>query len=434
MMTHKLIERIEGEAILDFKTDKQKAVREAWIRFPHFRGMEMVLEGRPALDSLVITPRVCGICGHSHLLAAARMIESAYHNAGETPALSPKAESIREITRICELIQNHIKWFYLTMLNESASLVKEGQSPHLKAIFAAAQINRLSALFSGQWPHSAYILPGGVSCDPTYVEVMQAQGILKGLVTFLETELFGEPIEMFESGDYESWKAKKGDFSLLLHRLERLQLLDEGKSHNRFLVMGSHFGSRTGILEGENKSPYTFSKVSEKASVTCSDQLTTYANNALYNGAFYETGPLPRALLDDYMPIVRLYRSRGDCALTRISARVAEIARQVLHLKTLLEKLELDEPSFIVPGKIDHISGEGIGIVEAPRGTLIHQAVIDKGKIVSYSIITPTQWNLGNGNAENPGVAQKAMIGAESIAKAVLLFRTFDVCSVCTTH
>ncbi|MDD2951252.1 MAG: hydrogenase, partial [Sulfuricurvum sp.] len=59
---------------------------------------------------------------------------------------------------------------------------------------------------------------------------------------------------------------------------------------------------------------------------------------------------------------------------------------------------------------------------------------IEKGRIASYSIITPTQWNLGNGTMTNPGTAQKAMIGAESTAKASLLFRTFDVCSVCTTH
>ena len=76
MITHELIERIEGEAVLDFKTDKNGTVQEADIRFVHFRGMEAILEGRNALDALVIAPRVCGICGHSHLIAAVRMIEN----------------------------------------------------------------------------------------------------------------------------------------------------------------------------------------------------------------------------------------------------------------------------------------------------------------------------------------------------------------------
>jgi uptake hydrogenase large subunit len=121
MITHELIERIEGEAVLDFKTDKRGTVEEAEIRFVHFRGMEAILEGRNALDALVIAPRVCGICGHSHLIAAVRMIESAYIDAGFSLTISPKAHAIREITLECELIQNHIKWLYLVMLHESGN-------------------------------------------------------------------------------------------------------------------------------------------------------------------------------------------------------------------------------------------------------------------------------------------------------------------------
>ncbi len=100
MITHELIERIEGEAVLDFKTDKSGSVQEADIRFLHFRGMEAILEGRNALDALVIAPRVCGICGHSHLIAAVRMLESLYENAGYPITITPKAHAIREITLI----------------------------------------------------------------------------------------------------------------------------------------------------------------------------------------------------------------------------------------------------------------------------------------------------------------------------------------------
>jgi hydrogenase large subunit len=106
----------------------------------------------------------------------------------------------------------------------------------------------------------------------------------------------------------------------------------------------------------------------------------------------------------------------------------------ITEIRHLLNTLDLSQPSFITPSAIESISGSGVGIVEAPRGSLIHRARIEKGRIASYSIITPTQWNLGNGTPTNLGVAQRAMIGAESIAKASLIFRTFDVCSVCTTH
>ena len=59
---------------------------------------------------------------------------------------------------------------------------------------------------------------------------------------------------------------------------------------------------------------------------------------------------------------------------------------------------------------------------------------INKGKILKYDVITPTVWNLGPANKTQKGIAQKAIIGAPSIEIARIVLRSFDVCSVCTTH
>jgi len=431
MITHELIERIEGEAVLDFKTDKSGTVEEADIRFVHFRGMEAILEGRNALDALVIAPRVCGICGHSHLIAAVRMIENAYIDAGFSLSISPKAYAIREITLECELIQNHIKWLYLVMLHESGKLLGEEANVSLKALYVTSQINQLSALFSGQWPHSSYAIPGGVMCDPTHIEVMQALKILSEVEQFVAKEVLGCPLEKFELHlKSDSHRALEGDFSKLLHQFERLNLLNSGKSHGRFLVLADNGGS----LDNGERSVADIALVSEDSSLTFAHGGKTHAKNALYRGVFYESGPLARALIAERQGIGSLYQKYGDSALTRLSARIDEMVTLIAHVRSLLTSLDLSQPSFIPPSSIESISGTGVGIVEAPRGSLIHRARIERGKIVEYSIITPTQWNLGNGTSSNLGVAQKAMIGAESIAKASLIFRTFDVCSVCTTH
>lgn len=431
MITHELIERIEGEAVLDFKTDKGGTVEEAEIRFVHFRGMEAILEGRNALDALVIAPRVCGICGHSHLIAAARMIENVYIDAGFSLTITPKARAIREITLKCELLQNHIKWLYLVMLHESAKLLGEEANFSLKALYMTSQINQLSALFSGQWPHSSYALPGGVTCDPTHIEVMQALKILCDVERFAEDEILGCSAEAFANHmNGSSLLSLEGDFGKLLRQMERLQLLDAGKSHGRFLVLGDNTGS---IANGVRSSA-DIALVSEDSSQTFAEGGDTYAKNALYKGEFYESGPLARALVSKREGITALHQRQADSALTRITARIDEILTLTAHVRQLLTSLDLSQPSFITPSAIESISGSGIGIVEAPRGSLIHRARIEKGKIVEYSIITPTQWNLGNGTDSNLGIAQRAMIGAESIAKASLIFRTFDVCSVCTTH
>jgi Ni,Fe-hydrogenase I large subunit len=431
MITHELIERIEGEAVLDFKTAKSGVVEHADIRFLHFRGMESILEGRNALDALVIAPRVCGICGHSHLIAAVRMIENAYIDAGFSLTITPKAQAIREITLNCELIQNHLKWLYLVMLHESGKLLAEEPPVALKALYVTSQVNQLCALFSGQWPHSSYALPGGVTCDPTHIEVMQALKLLSEVEQFVAKEVLGCPLEKFELHlKSDSHRVLEGDFSTLLNHFERLNLLDAGKTHGRFLVLGS----QSAILSNGEIRNADADLVSEDSSQTFAQGGNTYAKNALYNGDFYESGPLARALIGEREGITALYQQYSDSAQTRLCARMDETVKLISDVRYLLKNLDLSQLSFITPSDIESISGEGIGIVEAPRGSLIHRARIEKGKIVSYSIITPTQWNLGSGSPTNLGVAQRAMIGVESIAKSSLVFRTFDVCSVCTTH
>jgi Ni,Fe-hydrogenase I large subunit len=73
-------------------------------------------------------------------------------------------------------------------------------------------------------------------------------------------------------------------------------------------------------------------------------------------------------------------------------------------------------------------------MVEAARGTLIHRVHISKGIITKYHIITPSVWNLGPRCEKYLGVAEKAIIGLEHPLHAEMVLRSFDVCSVCTTH
>ncbi len=107
----KLIEKIEGEAKLNFNF-KEGRIDFVDIEFMSTRNIENILRGKNAFDALVINPRVCGICGHAHLIATVQALESCYDNL----ELSNKAKTIRELTLNFELIQNHFKWFYLTML------------------------------------------------------------------------------------------------------------------------------------------------------------------------------------------------------------------------------------------------------------------------------------------------------------------------------
>ena len=67
-------------------------------------------------------------------------------------------------------------------------------------------------------------------------------------------------------------------------------------------------------------------------------------------------------------------------------------------------------------------------------GSLVHEIYTKNNMIEKYEIITPTQWNLSNGTRKKPSIIQKAVIGLKDTKIAELIFRSFDICSVCTTH
>ena len=135
-------------------------------------------------------------------------------------------------------------------------------------------------------------------------------------------------------------------------------------------------------------------------------------------------------------PLIQdLHRRYQDSMLSRILARVCEIPQLLNHSKKLIKELNLDEQSYIKPQvDISKLTSSGSSAVEAARGSLVHKVNIENGIIKKYDIITPTQWNLSNGTKDNPGVSQKAMIRLKDINLAELVFKSFDVCSVCTTH
>ncbi len=433
MIRKEIVERIEGEARVDYEIEEDK-IAFAQISFPHFRGMERILEGAPAHDALMITPRICGICGHAHLMAAVRAIESAYAAAGSPIFITPKAHALREITLYLELVQNHIKWFYLTVIPALQPLCTETLPKTSGAFAPVALSNRILALFAGQAPHSAYAIPGGVTCDPSELEQNQALGMLEELEKLLVSDLLGTNIAAYmEIQNLEALTALSGDFSYIINEMEKNGLQGIGQSHDRFLVLGEHTLVSPAKITHTTLRMVDNDKVSEDDTNTFAKGGFTYGKNALYKGMFFETGPMARAMARLDPLIKNIHRRHKDALITRIAARVHETVLLITEIRRLLRSLDLEQESFRAPMPISRLSAEGVGIVEAPRGPLIHRVKLKSGIIERYDIITPTQWNLAHGTRENPGPAQRALMGANP-HHSDIIFRSFDVCSVCTTH
>lgn len=430
MIIKKLIEKIEGEAELDFSFDNGR-IDNVKINFGFYRGIEDILVGKAPRDALVITPRVCGICNHAHLIAAVRAIEDGYRNAGVEVNLTKKANDIREFTLACELIQNHVKWFYLNILPTLERLLdcESEENYALKASYLSNTITKALAIFAGQWPHSSYAVPGGVTCDPTYVDVLQAQTLVDESILFFEQIMTGLKLEEYLTLDTcVSLSQVKGDFGKALQLIGKNGMAELGQSHDRFIVFGECLFWKTG-----KSLPTKISTVNPKF-VSEAVQGGTKAKAVAYKNRLYEVGPLARAMVNKEPIVKNLHKRYKDSLLTRVFARVHEIALLLEHSKKLLKNLDLNEASCSLDASLLLDKFEGTGVVEAARGSLIHKVKVKKGVIEKYEIIVPTQWNLSHGDENEKGIAIKAMLGSKSIEEASFIFRTFDVCSVCTTQ
>ena len=203
-----------------------------------------------------------------------------------------------------------------------------------------------------------------------------------------------------------------------------------GKSFDRFIVFGENSYFQRGKALKTRVQPHISERFIEIVSNT-----NSLAKNVTYKHKYYETGPLSRAMLLKIPLIKDAHRRYGDSLFSRILARSCESISLLQHSLDLLKQIDLAEPSYIEPSQnIRTLTGEGIGAVEAARGSLVHKVVLKEGSIAAYEIITPTQWNLSQGTREMPGIAQQAMIGLSESDLAEFVFKTFDVCSVCTTH
>ena len=444
-ITKEILQRIEGEATLELEWQNNK-IDYAKIKFLNFRGIEKILEERPFLDALAITPRVCGICNTSHIIASINAIENAYMSMGIEIKLSKKAKQIREFALNAEKIQNHIKWLYFSILpkifeinGDDKTDIKAFEGKEwIKAQKICAEILKAMAIFTGQWPHGSFCMVGGVTCDPTRGDIYEASRYLDSVIEFCENDIFGLSIDEFISFDSSMQIMEtKGNLQKTVKVIINNKLSNTGRSYDKFISLGDSSSKKRPkkcVVTRVMNADVNYVSESLKNSFFEEDGYT-YSKSAMYKNSYFEAGPISRMMILKNPLIRDFHRRNKDSILTRVVARVSEIAHLLKRSKQLLEHIHLNEPSCITPKVPYHyINATGIGFCEAARGSLLHKIEIKRGLIKSYDIITPTVWNLGNGSKEVPAVAQKAIMGISSVCEADLVFKAFDVCAVCTTQ
>ena len=451
MKTIDLVERIEGEAKLHC-TWSNKKVSDARIDFLNFRGFEYILEGKSPLDALVYTPRICGICGQAHLKATVEALENVYENINEKLQVTQKAKLLREIGLNIEIIDSHLKWFYMFIMpdiikldtNDLGIYMPLKGSRWMEAQKSASETIKALAIIGGQWPHTSYMLPGGVMSDPTKLDLVMMQNYLQNTISFFEKSISGVSLENYLDFDsIDNLENLSADLKYFKDLSFKYTLEKYGKSHNRFITLGESSLFKKGKIKQRLVHKLDFSKIVEDSSYSFSinkeennSQKHTWSKSVSYDESFFETGPLSRAIISNRKFIKEIHKSFEDSVFTRVMARMDEMAFLLFETNKLILQVDVSELSYIKPkySLKDVENAKAIAVVEACRGSLLHNISIEKGLIKSYDVITPTVWNLGPKNKTQKGIAQKAIIGSPSIEIAKIVLRSFDVCSVCTTH
>ncbi|MFM8734841.1 MAG: nickel-dependent hydrogenase large subunit [Pirellulales bacterium] len=477
--------RVEGD--LDLRIEvTDGVVTNAWTEASMFRGFEIILKGKDPQAGLIVTPRICGICGGSHLYKACYALDTAWRTH-----VPRNATLVRNIAQCCETLQSIPRWFYalfaIDLTNRNYAHLPEYDevvrrfSPFVgtgyeKGVTLSGKPVEVYAIFGGQWPHSSFMIPGGVMCGPNLADITRSVAILDAWKRdWLEKEWLGCPIDRWMENktwnDVWAWAdendaQRNSDCGLFLRFAKRAGLDRYGFGCGSFLATGTYFQpelyerptidgrnaalvNRSGVYDGERFHDFDHFAVRESTAHSFYAGDTSlhpwegrtepidpaeghkqgkysWAKSPRYEvpgkGPMpLEVGPLARQVIagrpgaakhQDHDP---LFLDAVTTVGPSILVRVMARMHEACKYYTLAQKWlsELDLHADFYTKPVEHASGRGFGATEAARGALADWIVIDQGKIANYQVVTPTAWNIGPLDAKMVhGPMEQSFIGA----------------------
>jgi hydrogenase large subunit len=340
------------------------------------------------------------------------------------------------------------------------------------------------ALIGGQWPHSSYMVPGGIAFAPSQANLLQCLHIVRTYRQWYERRVLGCRIERWlEVGSraaLDAWleendAQRDGEVGFLL-RFGREAGLDAiGRGHQAFLSCGaldlpahtavSAAGGQlmpAGVVRNGLADTFDPARIAEDTSHSwyrnghgalhpAEGETQPYATGRegrayswvkapRYDGAAFETGPLAEAVIGRRPLFVEFLTGGAVSALARQLARLTRPALLLPAMETWLQESIDAHGAAVIAGDGTVPDGDGAGLIEAARGALGHWVSIRDGKIARYQIITPTAWNGAPRDANGVrGAWEQALIGTPiadpgNPVEAGYVIRSFDPCLVCAVH
>jgi NAD-reducing hydrogenase large subunit len=440
------VSRIEGHAKITIHLDDLGHVANTEFSVTQVRGFEKFTEGHPFYEMPGITARICGICPISHLLASAKACDAIM-----AVRIPPVARKLRELIHFAQIVQSHaLSFFYLSAPDFLLGMDSDPASRNVLGVIAGhpelardgIELRKFGLLvvegLAQERVHPSWIVPGGVATplssstrDRILSELPAAKGIAERTLQFFKSALdqYKEEIEFFGSFPtmYAGMVDAKGN----------LQLYDGGL----------RFRSATGGLVEDYIPSEEYSSYIGEASLRESYLKAPFFKPLGYPDGIYRVGPLGRLNAAsqcgtpkadaEFTEFHQRFGTVAHSAFLYHYARLIEIVHALEKIETLLDDTRILETHTRATAGVNAL--EGIGMIEAPRGTLIHHyKVSEEGAITWANLIVATGHNnLAIGRSVQQ--VSEHFIDGTKLTEGMLnrvsaVVRAYDPCLSCSTH
>jgi len=442
------VTRIEGHGRVTIHLDDEGAVEKTFFHVDEFRGLEKFCEGRPHYEMPQITQRICGICPISHHLAAAKACDGV---SRVEPTRTAKL--LRELMHMGQFVQSHgMHFFHLAApdllfgfdadpaTRNVFGIIKENPDLALKAVTIRRYGQQIIERLGGKRVHANFAVPGGVNAPlteegrkATAKELKDITAIVQAAIGIIKGWAEANEKLVMEFASFPS------NYMGLVDEEGGLQLYDgeirARDEHGNFLAQfkPEHYLS----FIGEHVEPWSFLK-------------HPYLRKMGFPQGFYRVGPLGRLNVVDKIgtPLAqeefKLFKKINgglpvEGSLFYHYARMIEALYCIERIGQLLDDPDIMSTNVRNYPPVEKVPGQGVGVVEAPRGTLFHDYGTDEdGVLTRVNLIVAT----GNNNwamHTAAGAVAKAYVDGTKLTEGMLnrveaAIRCYDPCLSCSTH
>ncbi len=451
------ITRLEGHGKIEIFLDEEGNVENAYFQVPELRGFERFCEGRKAEDLPIITPRICGVCPVAHHFASTKALDAAFN---VDPPIA--AKKLRELMYSGYIIYDHTLHFYFlgapdfivgpdapaSERNILGVIKKVGLDIAKEVIKHRAYGQKITAMIGGKATHPVCGLPGGMSKSITEEERQEIEKMAESSVEFAKFSLQIFDDIVLKNRNYVDMVLSDA-YSM---RTYYMGLVDENNKLN-------FYDGKVRVVDPEGReyvkfAPQEYVNVIDEHVEPWSYVKFPYLKRVGWKGlagvsdsGIYRVGPLGRLNASEGVatPLAqqeykRMYETLGGKPVH--STLAFHWARLIELLYAAERCLELSRDKEITSNDIRKTAGhpgEGVGIVEAARGTLIHHYVLDEEALVKRVNLIVATTNNSPAICISIREASKALIHGSNVTEGLLnriemAFRAYDPCLACATH